>query len=289
MQAKYIVLSANGGFLLMALAKVVLILIRAPVVAFAWASFFELVLAAVFILIAYTLRHQSISKWKSSFHEMRNLLKDSWPLVFNGVAVMISMRLDQVLIGQMLNDKEVGLYSAGVRLSELWYFIPVSIAASTYPALVESKKRDESLYYRRLQQVYDMLVTLGIVVAIAMTFLAGPIVHLMYGPAYAASAGILRILIWAGIPVCFGVAWSNWTILEGRAKTLFFLQATGAIVNIILNIVLIPRFGILGSAFATLTSYWLVITILAALVKPQRKGLVMLGKAMISFPTLFRR
>ena len=287
-QAKYIVLPASGGFLLMALAKVILILIGAPLIAFAFAGFFELLLAAVFILIAYGLRDQSIWKWKCSFQDMLSLFRESWPLVFTGISVMISMRVDQVLIGQMLNDKQVGLYSAGVKLSELWYFIPVSIAASTYPALVESKKRDEELYYRRLQQLYDMLVSLGIVVALAMTFFSGAIVHLLYGPAYGASSGALRILIWSGIPVCFGVAWSNWMILENRAKMLFYFQLVGSVVNVVLNLVLIPRFGILGSAFATLISYWIVITFLAALVRPQRKGLVMLGKAIISFPALFR-
>jgi polysaccharide transporter, PST family len=287
-QAKYIVLSTNGGFLLMALAKVVLILIGAPLVAFAWAGFFELVLAAAFLLITYALRNQNITKWKCSLREMLSLLRESWPLVFTGISTMISMRVDQILIGQMMNDRQVGLYSAGVRLSELWYFIPVSIAASTYPALVESKKRDEELYYRRLQQLYNMLVSLGIIVAVVMTFLAGPIVHLMFGPAYAASTGALRILIWSGVPVCFGVAWVNWMILEGRAKMLFFFQATSAVVNIILNLVLIPRLGIVGSALATLISYWIGITILAALVKPQRKGLLMLGKAIIAAPALFR-
>jgi Na+-driven multidrug efflux pump len=110
----------------------------------------------------------------------------------------------------------------------------------------------------------------------------------MYGPAYAATTGALRILIWSGIPVCFGVAWANWMILEGRAKMLFFFQATGAIVNIFLNLVFIPRLGIVGSSLATLISYWVGITVLAVLVKPQRKGLIMLGKAIISFPTLFR-
>ena len=287
-QAKYIVLSANGGFLLMALAKVILILIGAPLAAFAWAAFFELVLAAVFILIAYTLRHQSIWKWKCSFQDMLSLLRESWPLIFTGISVMISMRVDQVIIGQLLNDSEVGLYSAAVRLSELWYFIPVSIAASTYPALVESKKRDEELYYRRLQQLYNMLVSLGIVVAIVTTFLAGPLVRLMYGPAYAASSAPLRILIWSGVAVSFGCAWSNWMILEGRAKMLFCFQLTGAIVNILLNLILIPRLGIIGSALATLISYWIVITIVAAVVATQRRGLVMLGKSIISFPTLIR-
>ena len=133
-----------------------------------------------------------------------------------------------------------------------------------------------------------MLVSLGIVVAIVTTFLAGPLVRLMYGPAYAASSAPLRILIWSGVAVSFGCAWSNWMILEGRAKMLFYFQLTGAIVNILLNLILIPRLGIIGSALATLISYWIVITIVAAVVATQRRGLVMLGKSIISFPTLIR-
>ena len=287
-QSKYIVLSADGAFLLTALAKVVLILIRAPLVAFAWAALCELALAAAFLLIAYTLKDQSVLKWKCDISVMLGLLKNSWPLIPAGISVMIAMRVDQVIIGQMLNDRDVGLYSAAVRLSELWYFIPVAIAASTYPSLVDAKNRSEEIYYARLQKLYNFLVTLAIAVAAGMTFLSGPIVRLLYGPAYAGSGGPLRILIWSGIPVCFGCAWSNWMILENRMKTMFVFQLIGAAVNLGLNFLLIPRLGITGSALATLISYWVWITILSAIVKSQHRTLAMFGKAIISFTGFLR-
>jgi len=287
-QSKYTVLSADGAFLLMALAKVVLILIRAPLVAFAWAGLCELALAAVFLLIAYSLKDQSVWDWTCDLSVMLALLKNSWPLIPAGISVMIAMRVDQVIIGQMLSDRDVGLYSAAVKLSELWYFIPIAIAASTYPSLVEAKHKSEELYYGRLQKLYNFLVTLAIVVAVAMTFLSGPIVRLLYGPAYMASGGALRILIWSGIPVCFGCAWSNWMILENRMKTLFAFQAIGAVVNLALNILLIPRFGITGSALATLISYWVWITVLSAIVTSQHRTLAMFGKAVISFTAFLR-
>jgi PST family polysaccharide transporter len=287
-QSKYIVLSADGAFLLMALAKVVLILIRAPLVAFAWAGLCELALAGAFLLIAYNLKDQSIWRWKCDLSVMRALLKDSWPLIPAGISVMIAMRVDQVMIGQMLNDREVGLYSVAVKVSELWYFIPIAIAASTYPALVEAKNRSEELYYGRLQKLYNLLVTLAIAVAVVMSFLSGPLVRLLYGQAYAASDGALRILIWSGVPVCFGCAWSNWMILENRMKTLFLFQMIGAVVNLTLNLLLIPRFGIRGSALATLISYWVWITILSAIVKSQHRTLAMFGRAVISFTSFLR-
>ena len=104
-------------------------------------------LQAAFILAALRFNHQSVWKWKSSFNEICNLLKDSWPLVLTGISVMISMRVDQVLIGQMLNDKQVGLYSAAVKISEIWYFIPIAIASSTFPALIESTKQSADVFY----------------------------------------------------------------------------------------------------------------------------------------------
>lgn len=223
-QSKYIVLATSGAFLIIALVKVALMLLGAPLVAFAWAGLCELILAAAFILLAYGIQHQSIWQWKCSTSVMRDLLRDSWPLILTGISIMITMRVDQVLIGQLMNDKEVGLYSAAVRLSEIWYFIPVSIASSTFPALIESKRHSVEVFYRRLQHLYDLLVGIGIAVALVMTFLSGPAIKLLYGPAYAGSAPVLNILIWSGIPVAFGCAWSNWMVLENRTRTMFFFR-----------------------------------------------------------------
>lgn len=282
-QAKYIVLSANGGFLLMALAKVVLILINAPLIAFAWASFIELVLAAAFILTAYGVQHQNVWHWKCNLHEMQSLIKDSWPLILTGISVMISMRVDQVLIGQLQNDRQVGLYSAAVKISEIWYFMPIAIASSTFPALIESAKQSTEVFYRRLQHLYNLLVRLGIGVALVMTVLSGPLMKLLYGQAYAGSSPALNVLIWSGVPVAFGCAWSNWMVLENRTKMMFLMQVTAALMNIALNLLLIPRFGILGSAYATLISYWAPLILVSATVKSQRRTLKMLGKALVPF------
>jgi PST family polysaccharide transporter len=287
-RSKYTVLSANAAFISMAVAKVILVLAKAPLIAFAATTTVEGLLTVIFLCIAYRMQRQNMFAWRVSASVLAELLRESWPLVLSGISIMISMRVDQVMIGQYMNDKEVGLYAAAAKFSEIWYFIPVTIASSTYPGLIESKKRDEALYYRRLQQLYDILVTLGIVVALATTILAGPMLHLLYGNAYAGSSGVLRILIWGGIPVCFGSAWSSWMLLENKARMMFYFQLNGAVVNVLLNILLIPHFGITGSAFATLISYWISHTILAAVIPSQRIALVMLLKSIFSFRNWFR-
>jgi PST family polysaccharide transporter len=287
-QSRYTVYAANSAFILMTLAKVVLLLTAAPLIAFAWAGLGETAFTALFLLVAYRTRGKNMWKWRARWHVMRDLLWASWPLMLTGISVMISTRVDQVLIGQMLNDKQVGLYSVAVRVAEMWYFIPIGIAGSAFPLLIESKKQSEEIYYQRLQKLYTLLVMLAITVAMTMTFLSGPAVKMLYGPAYATSAGVLSVLIWSGVPVSFGCVWSNWMLLENRTRTMFFFQLSGAIVNVILNLLLIPRFGIIGSAYATLISYSLGHTVLAAVIKSQHKALAMLGTAVFPFWSFFR-
>ena len=116
-----------------------------------------------------------------------------------------------------------------------------------------------------------------------MTTLARPVVTLLYGRAYQESAPILSILIWSGITVSFGCAWSNWMLLENRTKMMFAVQVTTAAINLVLNLILIPRFGIVGSAYATLISYWIGPIGLFVLIKSQHKALAMIGKAVVPY------
>jgi polysaccharide transporter, PST family len=282
-QSRYTVYAANSAFILFALVKVVLLLTAAPLIAFAWASLGEIIFTSLFLLVAYRAKGMDIWAWRSSLHVMRDLLWASWPLMLSGISVMIATRVDQVLIGQMLNDKQVGIYSAAAKIAEIWYFIPVGIAGSAFPLLVESKKQSEDLYYQRLQKLYNVLAMLSITFALAMTLLAAPIVKLLYGPAFVASARVLSILIWSGVPVSLGCAWSNWMLLENRTRTMFFVQFIGAAINLILNLLLIPRFGIIGSACATLISYWSWLIILCPFMKSQHKTLAMVGRAVFPF------
>jgi len=287
-ESRYTVFSAGGAFLLMSVLKVVLILMGAPLIDFAWAGLGEGLLMAAFLSLAFRLKNQSMRKWHPDVGVMLEILKDSWPLMLAGISSMIYLRVDQILIGQMLNDKEVGLYSAAARISEIWYFVPATICSSTLPALIASKKQNAELYRMRLQKLANLLVRVAVVVAVVMTFLSKPIISLLFGHSYDGSGPALSVLIWSGIPYSFGGAWGSWMTVENRTKTIFLFHVNAAVVNLILNLVLIPRYGILGSAYATLISYWIGHTVLAAIMKSQHEALLMLAKALIPFPSLFR-
>ncbi|MEH2255379.1 flippase [Nostoc sp.] len=253
-QSKYTVIAKNTAFLLNTVIKIALILTKAPLLAFALVTLAEFAMSAIGLLIVYQIKGSSLWLWRWSFASAKTLMKESLPLIFSGFAIMIFMRIDQVMLGQMIGDSEVGVYSAAVRISEIWYFIPGAIVSSVAPAIYAAKEKSESLYYQRIGQLLSLMTCISLGIALPMSFLSDKIIIVMFGSGYAEAGAILAVHIWTSLFVFMGLATSPWFIAEGLnhvslGKTLF-----GAILNIILNLLLIPKYAGLGAAIATIIS-----------------------------------
>ncbi len=257
---KYIALANSTTLMFSSLIKVLLILTHSPLIYFAIAYAFDsliLALGYLYFYFYYTSHTSRLTSYVSLFtclntSTAKQLLKDSWPLILSGLVVMIYMRVDQVMIKEMLGDRAVGLYSAAVRISEAWYFVPMVVTQSLFPAIINAKKQSEELYYARLQSLYDLMVWMAIAVALPVTFFSNWIIKILYGQAYLEAANVLMIHIWAGVFVGLGVASGKWFISENLQSLAFLRTFYGAVVNIILNYLLIPELGPKGAAIATL-------------------------------------
>ncbi|MFN6154070.1 MAG: flippase, partial [Dolichospermum sp.] len=254
-QSKYTVIAKNTAFVITALIKVILISIHAPLIAFAWTALGEVGLGAIGLIISYRVRGYSPWLWPWSLPLAKTLLKESWPLILSGVTIMIYMRIDQIMLGQMVGDKAVGLYSAATRISEVWYFIPVAIASSVSPAIYAAKEVSEALYYQRIKQLIRMLVLISLVISVPMSLMSGKLITILFGNGYAEAGKILAIHIWASLFVFMGVATSPWFIAEGLTEFSFHRTLIGAVVNVVLNFLLIPSYGGIGAAIATVIAY----------------------------------
>lgn len=233
------------------LLKLYLIFLDADLIWFVLVSLLDQITLALSLYLAY--RQQRVGGFYRYFDvtTARHLLRDSWALIISGLVIMVYMRIDQIMIKEMLGEKEVGLYSAATRISEVWYFIPMLLTNSLFPSIVNAKKMSEELYYARLQRLFTFLVWISIAVAVAMTFLSDWLVTLLYGNAYRDAGQVLVIHIWAGVFVSLGVASGSWFTNENLQRFSFYRTAFGAIVNVILNLILIPLFGLMGAAIAT--------------------------------------
>jgi PST family polysaccharide transporter len=273
--SKYIVWVQNGVFLVFAIVKVELILKNAPLIAFAWTMMAEALGVAFLMLVILGLRGPPLTKLRVSFNQMNILLADSWPLLLSGIAILIYMKIDQIMLGQMIGDEAVGVYSAAVRVSEVWYFAPMAVVTSVFPAILEAKKHSKKLYYDRFQRLYDLMVWLAITVALPMSFLSTTIVTMLFGDAYGQAGTILSIHIWAAVFVFLGVASGKCFLAENRQILNLQRTVIGAAVNVGLNFLLIPLYGVFGAAVATLIGQATVCLFYDAIQRDTRKMFIM--------------
>lgn len=284
--AKYSVFAQSSSFLLSSIIKVLLIVFKAPLIYFAVVILVEALLLAVGFIIVYSSQKLKITDWRSNKSLAFQILNDSWPLILSGVVIAIYMKISQVLIKEMLNETQVGYYGAAVRLCEAWYFVPLAITASLFPAIVNAKIISEKLYLSRLQKLYDLMAWIAILIAFPVSIFSDSITTILLGKNYLPSSPVLAIYIWAGVATFLGVSSSQYLITENLTRISFYRTLLGMIVNVILNILLIPKFGIVGSAYATLISFSAA-TFSIGMTRKTFPQLIMMVKA-IFFVNLFK-
>ncbi len=253
--SKYVSAAKLSQLALSSVLKLYFIFIQADLFWFVLVSLIDQVSLAVSLTFAYWRYKVGSFLGRFCAGTAKAMLMNSWPLILSGIAVMLYMRIDQIMIKEMLGEREVGLYSAAVRLSEAWYFVPTIITTSLFPAIVNAKKIDQKLYSQRLQRLVSVIVWMAIAIALPMTFLSNWVVGLLYGAAYSEAGPVLMIHIWAGVFVALGVTSSSWLLNENLQQIALYRTLSGAIANIILNLIFIPSYGVTGAAIATVISY----------------------------------
>lgn len=217
-----------------------------------------------------------LKKWKFNFSRAKLILKDSWPLMFAIIAVGVYMKIDQVMIKNILGNEQAGIYAVAVKLSELWYFVPTLICASVFPALTKAMNISKDFFENRIKKLYFLMFWLSFFIALVTTFFAHWIIKIIFGIPYLGATGTVQIYVWAGISVSLGIVIGQYWLVNNFTKIYFYTTLMGAIVNIAINIILIPRMGINGAAIATLISYTVVVFGLFVFKKTRNHGFLML-------------
>ena len=271
-ESKYSVVAKNIAFAVVALVKVVLVLNEAPIFAFAVTTLIEAILGGLCLVILYKRRGYSLRAWKWRTTIAKALIREGWPLILSGLAVNIYLRIDQIMLGEIVGAQAVGLYSAAIKISEQWYFLPTAIVSSVAPSIYAyAKSGDRDKYYQRLSQLLRVLALVSTAIALPMTFISKGLVTLLFGDSYAAAGSILSIHIWAALFVFTGVGTAPWFTSEGLTHLSFRRTLLGAISNIGLNLVLIPAYAGNGAAVATVISYAISALLYSAIDKRTRK------------------
>jgi O-antigen/teichoic acid export membrane protein len=189
----------------------------------------------------------------------------------------------------MLGAEAVGQYAVAVRLSEAWYFIPVAITASLFPAIILVREKSEQRYHQQLQALFDGLVWLAILIALPMTFFSTYIVEMLFGAQYSQAGDVLAIHMWAAVFVFLGCALGRSFVVENRQTLNFYRNLSGLATNIVLNFLLIPVLGIKGAALATLVSYSVSTYLILPLFNDGRRQFILASKSLFPLRRLSHR
>jgi O-antigen/teichoic acid export membrane protein len=245
--------------LLLNLLKVVALMNGKGVLYIAFVLFLEPLFYALFYVYAYAKdSNDSLTSWTYDKKLAVSLLKDSLPLVLLSSFTIVYARVDQVLIKQMIGTMEVGIYDAAVRLADLWNFIPGIILSALFPSIVKNEASATNESWSRMKKIGVLLFIIPVGIAIVTTIFAPLIISILYGPAFSASVPILKIYIWSCIGTFLGILTQTYMTAKNQRVLVVISSFVPMVVNISLNLLWIPTYGVIGSAYATVISYALV-------------------------------
>lgn len=275
-QSKYIMQVQIAGNMISAVVKLLLIHFQMPLIYFVYAYTFDFLQLSLGYLLTYQRKQRSIFKWSYNSELALKLLKYSWPLIISGIMVSLYMKIDAIMVQNIAGPKEAGAYATVANLSEVWNFIPSVIVTTLFPAILNAKRDDVDRYNKRVQNLYDLMVYISLPIALIVTFASPLIYHILpFKPEYYYAAPVLSVHIWSGVFVFLGAASSQYLIAENYSKLTFVRTGFGAVINIALNLVLIPRMGMMGAAIATLVAYACATFVIVFIPKVSSQGIMM--------------
>ena len=250
LKAKFVSLAKMLACIVVSCYKVYLLIAAKSVVWFAFSNSLTSIIIAVVLFLIY--RKQGGQKFSYSFDVGREVLCESWHFIISGLMVAIYGQIGKIIVGQYMDDMDVGFYTMAGSLCAMWLFIPIAIINSMQPTIIEYKHQgNEMLYSLRLHQLYSLLIWLCILVSVVVWIVGEYIVLFLYGEEYMPAVAPLQILIWSEVFSVLGTARGIWILSESKNKYVKYYLAIGAVFSVILNFILIPKYGIIGASIVT--------------------------------------
>lgn len=249
-KAKIIAMVSLIAYVSVAAYRVILLIQQKSVVWFACAFALDYIVLAVLLFISFKRHHGP--KLRFSWKKGKELLSLSYHFILSSLMVAIYGYTDKFMLKQMLDETAVGYYSTATAICAMWVFILQAVIDAMYPTIMRLHKQDYELYKKKNRQLYAIVFYMAIFVSIIISILATFGIHILYGDAYLPAATPLRIVTWYTAFSYLGVARNAWLVCEGKQKYLKYMYVLAAVINVVLNSILIPIMGTSGAALASL-------------------------------------
>ena len=253
-KSKYVVHSQIAQLIVSSITKLVLILKGLPLVWFAAVYSLDAIILAVGLAYAYSRNSGSIKKWKWNAKVALALLLDSWPLMFAYMSYLIYAKIDRIMIKEMLDEHNVGIYSAAYILYEAPLFISLMIAKSVYPILVQYYQDNKNKFFQLYSTLSSYMTLLSYLIVLFIFIFHEILIQITFGESFEESSKILMLLSFGIIPMFNAFLRSSYITISGNQKIILYTTLFSAMLNIVLNLLLIKAYGVIGAVYATVFS-----------------------------------
>ena len=256
------------AYIVMAIYKIAILALGKNVQWFAFSTALEAAVVGFFLLVVY--QRGEGQKLSVSISAGKDILKRSYHFILSGLMVTIYSEMDKIMLGQMLSETAVGYYTAATKVSSMWSFVIMALINSSRPLIIASRNKSEELYIKQNKRLYAAIIWIGIAAGLAITLFAKLIIFILYGQEYLPSVSSLQISAWYTMFAMLGTARGIWIVCEEKSKYVKYYLGVGAIINVVLNYLLIPQFGPGGAAAATLATQIFTSVLAPAMFKETR-------------------
>ena len=266
--SKYTSITMLFSYIVVSAYKIYLLVAGKNVYWFAVSQAIDYALISVALFVIYKKLHGQ--KFSFSFKRSVEMLKKSRYYIVSSMMVTIFAQTDKIMLKFMGNNESVGQYAAAVTCAGVTSFVFTAIIDSFRPVILESKQKSQDKYDESVSVLSSVIIYLSLMQCVAMTVFSGLIVHILYGSDYAQSADILKVLVWYTTFSYMGPVRNIWILAEHKHKYLWVINLCGAVGNIILNLILIPLWGVMGAATASLITQFFTNFVIGFIISPIR-------------------
>ena len=253
-QNKYVVRAEIERTVIGIAIKVILLLCGASLTWFVAAYAFDGLLLAGAYQKAYRQKVGNWRKWTFDSQYARFLLKESFPLMLTSAAVIVYQRIDQVMIGLMIDKESLGYFSVASRFVEVLVFIPIMLSQTITPMLVKARERSEDEYNQKAQRFMNLSVWLSLMAAALTSIISFWLVKYTFGSVYLPAVAILQVMSFKAAAVALSNTAGSMLVTEGLQRYAILRDGLGCITCIVLNYLLLPHYGIMAAAIVAIVS-----------------------------------
>jgi PST family polysaccharide transporter len=239
-------------------ARVGLLLAGFGVVGLAATIALEGVLVGLALLVAFAASKDAPRLKELTFdsNQARSLIRSGWPYFLSAAAMAGLMKMDTVMLGLTSGPKDVGIYSVAQKMSEVLYVVPIVILDSAYSLLARARTADQKSTAASEQTYFDLSMAGTLIFTLIALILGGPAISLLFGDAYSESTSVFLVHAWTAIPIALNASRQRWLAIRERHSYAALPAIVGLALSFFLNLLLIPAYGPMGAAFASLAAYF---------------------------------